>query len=77
MKTKVNFKTDDITKLETNNYNTHIHKLCNISRAKGSQTMKRGQLIEYNRNIKKKKMMKMRQRKLVPDLFFFLKKGLI
>ena len=70
MKTKVNFKTDDITKLETNNYNTHIHKLCNISRAKGSQTMKRGQLIEYN---KRNTFLKQRTRnvveKLLPDPF--------
>ena len=65
MKTKVNFKTDDITKLETNNYNTHIHKLCNISRAKGSQTMKRGQLIEYN---KRNTFLKQRTRNVVEKL---------
>ena len=28
-----------------------IHILPNISKSKGSQTMKVGQLIEYNRNI--------------------------
>ena len=49
MKTKVNFKTDDITKWETNNYNTHIQKLCNISKTTGSQTMKLRHLIEYNK----------------------------
>ena len=27
-----------------------IHILYNISRSKGNQTMKRGQLIEYNNN---------------------------
>ena len=31
-----------------------IHILLNISQSKGNQTMKFGQLIEYNRNILQK-----------------------
>ena len=49
-KDKVNLKFYDITARLTNNGNTHISS--NISRSKGYQTMKFGQLIEYNmRNI--------------------------
>ena len=39
-KARVNFKIYDATNQETNNYNTHI--------ARRNQTMKLGQLIEYN-----------------------------
>ena len=47
-KAKVNFKIDDVTYWTTNNYNT----LLNISRSKGNQTMKFGQLVELKmRNI--------------------------
>ena len=49
-KDKVNFKFSDVTAWLTNNRDTYI--LPNISRSKGNQTMKFGQLIEYNvRNI--------------------------
>ena len=45
-KAMVNFKLYDVTDLEANDYNTHI------SRSKGNQAMRSGQLIEYNmRNI--------------------------
>ena len=48
-KVKVNFKIHDITNWETNNY---IYILSNISTSKANQTMKFGQLVEYNmRNI--------------------------
>ena len=49
-KDKVNFKFYDVTAWLINNCNTHI--LSNISRGKGNQTAKFGQLIEFNmRNI--------------------------
>ena len=49
-KDKVNFKFSDVTAWLTNNRDTYI--LPNISRSKGNQTMKFGQLIECNvRNI--------------------------
>ena len=44
-----NFKIYKVTTWETNNYDTHI---ANISISKGNQTLKFGQLIEYDmRNI--------------------------
>ena len=42
---KSNFKVYDITNWETDNYNTHISRYL---KNKGNQTMKFGQLIEYN-----------------------------
>ena len=45
-KAKVNFKIYDSTIWLTNNCNTHI--LCNISGSKDNQTMKFGQLLEYD-----------------------------
>ena len=42
---KSNFKFYDITNWETDNYNTHISRYL---KNKGNQTMKFGQLIEYN-----------------------------
>ena len=44
-KAKVNFK---IVTLQTGQQIITIHILLNISRSKGNQTMKFGQLIEYN-----------------------------
>ena len=44
-KAKVNIKIYDITDWKII---TTIHILCNISRCKGNQTMKLGQLMEYN-----------------------------
>ena len=44
-KGKVNFKIYDALTWLTNNYNAHIS---NISRSKGNQNMKSGQLIEHN-----------------------------
>ena len=38
-----------------------MHILLNISRIKGNQTMKMGQLIEYPKRILKKIMQKMKQ----------------
>ena len=46
-KDKVNFKIYDVTAWLANNYNTHI---ANISRNKGNQTMKFGQVKEDKRN---------------------------
>ena len=46
---KVNFKIYDILTWKVNDYNTHIDQYL---RSKGTQTMKFGQLLEYNmRNI--------------------------
>ena len=44
-KDKVNFKIYDVTAWLTNNYSTHLP---NISRSKDNQTMKPGQLIDYD-----------------------------
>ena len=46
LKDKVDFKIYDIITWDTNNCNTEI--LLNISRREGKQTMKFGQLIEYD-----------------------------
>ena len=52
---------------------TAIHILLNISQSKGDQTMKFGQLIEYNkRNIFLKNYAENEARRLVPNLFLFL-----
>ena len=56
--------------LSTGKQMTAIHILLNISRRKGSQTMKFGQLIDYNmRNIFLKNHAKNVVEKLVPDPF--------
>ena len=67
-KDKVNFKIYDVTTwLQT----IAIHIFPNISRSKSKQTMKLGQLIEYNkRNIFLKNYAENEVGKLVPDLFF-------
>ena len=53
-----------------------IHIFPNISQSKSTQTMKLGQLIECNkRNIFFKNYAENEPRRLVPDLFLFLKKG--
>ena len=53
-----------------------IHILPNISQSKGNQTMKLGQLIEYNkRNIFLQKFCRKEGRGLVPDLALFFKKA--
>ena len=47
-----------------------IHILSNISRSKGNQTMKFGQLIDYNmRIILLKNDTQNKEKKLVPDPF--------
>ena len=49
-----------------------IHILPNISRSKGNETMKFGQLIEYKkRNFFLKNHAEKEAGSLVPDLFFF------
>ena len=54
-----------------------IHILPNISRSKCNQTMKFGQLIEYNvRNVFLKDHTENDTVRLVPDLFLFFKKAL-
>ena len=51
--------------------------LLNISRNKGNQTMKFGQVIEHNKIFfSKKKNSENDAGKLVPDLFLFFKKTL-
>ena len=53
-----------------------IHILPNISQSKDNQTMKFGQLIEYNkRNIFLQKLCRKWTERLVSDLFLFLKKA--
>ena len=52
-----------------------IHILPNISQSKGNQTMKFGQLIQYNkRNIFFKNYAENEEGRLVPDLFLFFEK---
>ena len=52
-----------------------IHILPNISQSKGNQTMKLGQLIEYNkRNIFLQNYAENQAGRLVPDLFLFFEK---
>ena len=46
-KAKKNFKICDVTNWNTNNYN---NVLADISKNKGNQTIKFGQLIEYKRS---------------------------
>ena len=51
--------------------------LPNISRSKGNQTLKLGQVVEYNnRNIFFKYHAENEAGRLVPDLFFFFRKAL-
>ena len=55
---------------------TTIHILPNISESKDNQTMKLGQLIEYNkRNNFLKNYLENEVERLVPDLFLFLEKA--
>ena len=55
---------------------TTIHILPNISQSKDNQTMKLGQLIEYNkRNNFLKNYAQNEVERLVPDLFLFLEKA--
>ena len=55
---------------------TTIHILLNISQSKDNQTMKLGQLIEYNkRNNFLKNYAENEVERLVPDLFLFLEKA--
>ena len=54
-----------------------IQILLNISQIKGSQAMKFGQLIQYNKkNIFLQKSCRNDAGKLVPDCFLFFKKAL-
>ena len=54
-----------------------IHILVNISRIKGNEILKFGQLIEYNkRNIFKKNHAENKAKRLVSDLILFFKKAL-
>ena len=56
-----------------------IHILPNISRSKDNQTMKFGQIIEYNmsKHILQKSCRKENEAgRLVPDLFLFFEKAL-
>ena len=53
-----------------------IHILLNISQSKGNQTMKFGQLIEYNKgNMFLKNYAENEAGRLVLDLFFFFEKA--
>ena len=52
-----------------------IHILPNISHSKGNQTMKFGQLIEYNKIFFFKNYAENEATRLVPDLFLSFKKG--
>ena len=71
-KAKVNCKIYDFIKVIIT-----IRILPGISRSKGNQTMKFGQLIEFNvRNIYFKNHAKNKVGRLVPDLFLLFKKAL-
>ena len=53
-----------------------IHVLSNISQSRGNQTMKVGQLIEYNkRNIFFKNYVENKAGRLVLEFFLFFEKG--
>ena len=51
-----------------------IHILLDISRSKCNQTMKLGQLIEYNKILFFKNQTQNEVERLIPDLFSVLKK---
>ena len=72
MKNNGNFKFRDVlTWLIRNTCNAHIAQ---ISRSKGNQKMKLRQSIEYKkRNVFIKNYAKNEARRIVPDLFLFLK----
>ena len=54
-----------------------MHILSNISRSKGNQTMKCGQMIEYyQRNIFLQNYAKNKAEIIDPDVFLFFKKAL-
>ena len=69
---KVNFEIYDVT---DGQQRITANILLNISRIKGNQTIKFGQLIEHpKRNIFKKNYAEHETGKLVPDRFLFFKK---
>ena len=69
---EVHFKFYDGTTWETNNCRTQLH---NILRSKWNETMKFGQLIEYNmRNIFLEKVIRKVRWKTFPDSFLKLQK---
>ena len=72
-KDEVNFKIYDLINYETN---TSVYVLPSISKSKDNQTIKFGQLVEYDlRNIFLKKSCKKWGKKISSSrLFFFLKK---
>ena len=54
-----------------------MHILSNISRSKSNNSVKRGQLLEYNkRSIFLQKSCKNEAERLVPDLSLYFKKAL-
>ena len=62
---------------QTGTQTTTIKILPNISKSKGNQKMKFGQLIEYSvRNIFLQNHAENEAGRLVPDLFLFFKKAL-
>ena len=68
----VNFKTYGLTKWTTNGDNTHN---TNISKGKGNQAMKFGQLINCSiKNIFLQTCAENETRRLVPDLFLLFKR---
>ena len=53
-----------------------IHVLLNISQSKGNQTLKFGQVVEYNNIFFFKNHAENEALRLVPDVFLFFKKPL-
>ena len=54
-----------------------IHILPNFARSKGSQTLKFGQVVEYDkRNVFRRKSCRNEAERLAADLFLFFKKAL-
>ena len=51
LESKVNFKIYDVRTWLTNKYNTYVTQTqyLKVTQSKGNQTMKLGQLIEYNK----------------------------
>ena len=63
-----------LTTLQTGKQEITIHISPSISRSKGDQTVKFGQLIEYNVRIFFFKIAENDAMRLVPDLFLFIQK---
>ena len=72
---KAHFKIYDFINCLTNNYKHILPNITHITVSKGNQTMNFGQLIKYKeRSIFLQKSCRNEARRLIPNLFCFLKK---